>query len=192
MRAISPPEIPRNRLPTRSASIRPGEPAGVDVRAAARGRTAGGSAPAASARRPRARRSARRPARASRARAPCARGPTTRARPLPSGNGHEERRVAGHHAQPVRRELEVPDHLGPQHARDVGGRRGPAARGDLLGHAGAADDLPPLDDERREPGARQVGRGRQAVVASARRRWRRRRSVAALIGSHDGNRPFSS
>ena len=36
---------------------------------------------------------------------------------------------------------EVGDDLGPQHARDVGGRGGPDARRDLLGHARAADEL---------------------------------------------------
>ena len=80
------------------------------------------------------------------------------------GKRHEQRRIARDHLEAVRRELQVADDLGAQHARDVGRRRRAAARRDLLGHAGAADDRPPLEDERREPAAREIGRRRQAVV----------------------------
>ena len=93
---------------------------------------------------------------------------------VPSGNGTSSAGSHGTIRRPWTRQLEVADHLGPQHARDVGGRRGAAAGRDLLGHAGAADDLSPLEDERREAAPRQVGGRRQAVVAARPRRWRRR------------------
>ncbi len=83
------------------------------------------------------------------------------------GEGHEQRRIARDHLQTVTGQVEVPDDLGAQHARDVGRRRGAAARRDLLGHAGAADDRAPLDDERGEPGAGEIGCGRQAIVPPA-------------------------
>ena len=83
------------------------------------------------------------------------------------GKRHEERRIARDHLEAVRRELQVADDFGPQHAGDVRGRRRAAARRDLFGHARAAEDRPPLDDECRESAAREIGRGRQAVVPGA-------------------------
>ena len=67
--------------------------------------------------------------------------------------------------RPCAAEVEVADHLGPEHARDVGGRRGAAAGGDLLGDAAAADDLAPLEHEGAEARAGEVGGRGQAVVA---------------------------
>ena len=54
-----------------------------------------------------------------------------------------------------------------QHAQDVGAGGGAVARRELLGDAGAADDLAPLHDEHPLPGSRQVERGDQAVVPGA-------------------------
>ena len=166
MRPISLPEIRRNRLPTRRASRRPSKPARVDVRrrleeerlevpgellqlvvhAHERPRVGG-------------RELLELPDRALPVRPP--------GHHRAVGKGHEQRRVAGNHPQPVSRQVEVADDLGPQHARDVRGRRGPAAGRDLLGHARAADDLAPLEHERREARAGEVRRGRQAVVPPA-------------------------
>ena len=75
--------------------------------------------------------------------------------------------LARDHPQAAGFEVEVADHLGTEHAGDVGGRRGAAPRGDLLGDAAAADHLPPLEDQRGEAGAREIRRRRQAVVAPA-------------------------
>ena len=79
----------------------------------------------------------------------------------------QERRIAGHHLQAVPGEIEIADDLGPEHARDVGRRRRPAARSDLLGHTSAADDRAPLEHERREARPREIRRRRQAVVPAA-------------------------
>jgi hypothetical protein len=75
--------------------------------------------------------------------------------------------LARDHPQPAFGQAEVGHDLGPQHARDVGGRRGANARRDLLGHAGAPDDLAALEHDRPQAGAREVERGGQPVVAPA-------------------------
>ena len=69
--------------------------------------------------------------------------------------------------EPVPRQVEVADDLGPQQAHDVGEHRELEAREDLLGHRGAADQRAPLEHQRLAARARQVGRGDQAVVAAA-------------------------
>ena len=78
---------------------------------------------------------------------------------------HLEIGVAGHHAQAVRSEVEVADHLGPEHARDVGRRGRAAAGGDLLGDAAAAHDLAPLDHEGAEARKGEIGGRGEAVVS---------------------------
>ena len=56
---------------------------------------------------------------------------------------------------------------GPQQRQRVRARRRAHARPQLLGHAGAADHVAALEALHREPGARQVSGGHQAVVAGA-------------------------
>ncbi len=83
------------------------------------------------------------------------------------GKRHEDLGLAQAIAQPVPLELEVLDHLRPQHAEHLGGAGDAVARHDLVGDAGAADPVVALDAERRQPVARQVGGGDQPVVAGA-------------------------
>ena len=56
---------------------------------------------------------------------------------------------------------------GAQHAQHVGAGRGAVARGELLGDAGAADDVAPFEHERAQAGAREVEGRDQAVVPAA-------------------------
>ena len=86
---------------------------------------------------------------------------------LAAVQGHLQGRLARHHAQPVPAQVQRPDNLGPQHAGDVGGGRGPAAGRDLLGHAAAADHVPRLDDQRGQAGPGQQRRRGQPVVPGA-------------------------
>ena len=79
----------------------------------------------------------------------------------------EQERVARGHPEAVLREPQVADDLGAHHAGDVGGGRGAEAGGDLLGDAGAADEVAPLEHAHFQPGARQEARGHQAVVPAA-------------------------
>jgi hypothetical protein len=83
------------------------------------------------------------------------------------GERHVQGGIAGHHAQPVGGERQLVDHLGSQHARDVGRRGGAAAGVDLLGDAAAAHDLAPLEHQRAQAGAGEVRGGGEAVVAGA-------------------------
>jgi hypothetical protein len=69
--------------------------------------------------------------------------------------------------EPVPRQFEVADDLGPQQAHHVGELAEAVAREDFFGDGGAADDLAPLEDDYLLAGAREV-RGRDhAVVAGA-------------------------
>ena len=86
---------------------------------------------------------------------------------LPVVQRHLQGRLAGHHPQPVRAQVQRPDHLGPEHARDVGGGGGPAAGRDLLGDAASAGPLAGLDHQRGQARAGQQGAGGQAVVTGA-------------------------
>ena len=80
-------------------------------------------------------------------------------------------RVRRDHAKSMPVELEIADHLGPQHARHVGGRGHPAARRargvDLFRHRAAAEDLAPLEHEHGKSRACEVESRRQAVVSAA-------------------------
>ena len=78
-----------------------------------------------------------------------------------------ERPVEREDVEAVLRELEVADDLRPQEADDIREDAEPEAREELLGHRGATEDVAPLQDERLEAGARQVGRADEAVVAPA-------------------------
>ena len=83
---------------------------------------------------------------------------------LPVVQRHLQGRLAGHHPQPVPAQVQRPDHLRPEHARDVGGGGGPAAGRDLLGDAASAGHLAGLDHQRGQARAGQQGAGGQAVV----------------------------
>jgi hypothetical protein len=69
--------------------------------------------------------------------------------------------------EPVPRQLEVADDLRPQQAHDIGELREAVAREDLLGDRGAADHFAALEHADLLAGAREVGRGDQAIVARA-------------------------
>ena len=64
-------------------------------------------------------------------------------------------------------QAEVGDDLRLQHRDDVGGAGDALAGPDFLGHAGAAEDRPALEDADAHPGACEVCGGGQAVVAAA-------------------------
>ena len=78
-----------------------------------------------------------------------------------------KRRLARHHPQPVRAQVQLPDHLGPQHGRDVGGGRCPAAGGDLLGDAASAHHLTPLEHQRGQASPGEQRPGGEPVVPGA-------------------------
>jgi hypothetical protein len=65
----------------------------------------------------------------------------------------------------------VEAHVAPdraaQHAQHVGAAGAVEAGGELLGDAGAADDVAPLEHQRAHPRSRQVEGGDEAVVATA-------------------------
>ena len=86
---------------------------------------------------------------------------------MATGEGNLNGRITWNHSQSVIGEPELGDHLGPQHARDVRSSRDAASWRNLLRHAAAADNVPPLEDQRRKPSPRQVGRCRKTVVSSA-------------------------
>ncbi len=81
------------------------------------------------------------------------------------------RRFGRDHPQSLSIELQVTDDLRTQHAchvrrsGDATSRRGVAI--DLLGDAAAADNLAPLQHQRAQPGAGEIERCRQSVVACA-------------------------
>ena len=84
-----------------------------------------------------------------------------------AGAERRERAVERQDVQAVLGQVQVPDDLRPQQADDVAGDREAEARDDLLGDGGAAQDVPALQDQRLEPGPRQVRGGDEAVVPSA-------------------------
>ena len=65
------------------------------------------------------------------------------------------------------RQVEVADDLGPQQRDDVGADRELEAGEDLFGDRGAAEHVPPLEDEHLLPGPREVGGVDEAVVPAA-------------------------
>ena len=65
------------------------------------------------------------------------------------------------------RQLQLPDDLRAQQAHDVGQDAERVAGDDLVARRGAAQDVALLEDQRLPAGLRQVGGGRQAVVAPA-------------------------
>ena len=86
--------------------------------------------------------------------------------PSPSRSGRE-RAVERQDVEAVPGQLELADDLRPQQRHDVREDREPEAREDLLGDGRAAEDWPPLEDERPQPGPREVGGADEAVVAAA-------------------------
>ena len=68
--------------------------------------------------------------------------------------------------QPMPRQIEVADDLRPQQADDVGKRRELEAGEDLFGDGCTADTGPAFEHEDRFPGAREISRRHQAVMAS--------------------------
>ena len=64
-------------------------------------------------------------------------------------------------------EPEVGDDLRLQHRDDVGGAGDPLSRPQFLGHAGAAEDRPALENDHTHPVSCEICRGRQPVVPTA-------------------------
>jgi hypothetical protein len=64
-------------------------------------------------------------------------------------------------------EIEIPDNLGPEEAVDVCGGGDLVAGPQLLGDAGAAEELATLQDQNLDAGSGQVGGGHQTVVTTA-------------------------
>ena len=83
------------------------------------------------------------------------------------GQRREGRRAAREHLEAVVAQAQVADDLLAEEAVDVGRGRDLEAREGLLGHAGAAHQIPPLQHEHAQPGARQVARGDEPVVPRA-------------------------
>jgi len=77
------------------------------------------------------------------------------------------REVEGMDLQAVLGQLQLPNHLRPQQADDVGEDRVLEARVDLLGDGCAADQVAPLQNQHLASGFGEIGRTGQAVVASA-------------------------
>jgi hypothetical protein len=67
----------------------------------------------------------------------------------------------------VLRQFQVADDLGPQQAHDVRELAELVTREDFLGDRRTAHDLATLEHEHLAAGAREVGRGNQAIVARA-------------------------
>ncbi len=67
----------------------------------------------------------------------------------------------------MRCQLQIADHFRPQHAGDVRGGRGAAARRDFFRHTTAAHNVAPLEHQRGQACAAQVGSGGEAVVAGS-------------------------
>ena len=59
------------------------------------------------------------------------------------------------------------NHLRPQHAGNIGCRGDAAAGSDFFRDAASAHDFAPLQHQHREPGARQIRRRGEPVVAPA-------------------------
>ena len=78
-----------------------------------------------------------------------------------------ERRARGVDLDPALDQAQVPPHGLAQHAEHVGAGRGAKARGELLGHAAAADDLAALADHHAQAGRGEVVGGDEPVVARA-------------------------
>ena len=67
----------------------------------------------------------------------------------------------------VARQIEIADDLRPQQRHDVRADREAEAGEHLFGHRGAAEDVAALEHEHLPPGAGEIGRRCQAVVAAA-------------------------
>src|SRR5207249_1543196 len=64
-----------------------------------------------------------------------------------AGEGREGRGIAWQHLVAVAVQVQVADDLGPEQAVHVGGGRDLEPGPDFFGDAGAADDVPPLEDK---------------------------------------------
>ena len=82
----------------------------------------------------------------------------------PVGERCERGGVSGENLVAVGGQLQIADDRRVEEAVDVGGGGDLEAGERLLGDAGAADDVAPLEDEHAQPGAREVARGHQPVV----------------------------
>ena len=161
------PRTPRSRRPSRSSSRPPRRPVA---------RVSGGSS-SEQRLQPGGQRlqlgvgapgtSGRRRARTARSRRRSGRGRSSRPRTSPPSRATWSAGLARHHPQPVPAQVQLPDHLGPQHARDVGGGRGPAAGGDLLGDAASADHVAPLEHQRGQARPGEQRPGGEPVVPGA-------------------------
>ena len=78
-----------------------------------------------------------------------------------------ERPVERQDLEAVRRQVELADDLGPQQRDDVRADRVLEARVDLFGHRRAAEHVAALEHQHLPPGAREVCRADQPVVAAA-------------------------
>ena len=160
------PRTPRSRRPSRSSSRPPRRPV-ARVSGAGPGTGAAAGRPAPSAPRPRPGTSGHRRARTARSPAAVRAGSFHAATTSPPSRATWSGRLARHHPQPVRAQVQLPDHLGPQHGRDVGGGRCPAAGRDLLGDAASAHHLTPLEHQRGQASPGQQRPGGEPVVPGA-------------------------
>ena len=81
--------------------------------------------------------------------------------------GNLQKRIARHHAQTKRRQVQVANDFGAQHARDVGSCGSAATPCDLLGDAAPAYNFATLEYQGREPGAGKIRGSGEAVVSSS-------------------------
>src|SRR5205823_1921865 len=103
------------------------------------------------------------PVRISMARGPSA--PSFRKRQPSRASASRLRGLSGQRLVGVTVQLQVADDLGSEQAVHVSGGRDLEPGPELLGDAGAADDVPPLEHQYRHPGPRKVRGGDEAVVA---------------------------
>ena len=74
--------------------------------------------------------------------------------------------IAGNHTQPMVSEAQVGNDFRAQHAGDIRSGGNAATGSDFFGDTTTADDFATLKNQRGESGARQIGGGRQTIVAS--------------------------
>ena len=98
-------------------------------------------------------------------RGPTRLGPQREGRSLGTHRGQQRGRL--HQPQAVARQAQLAHHRGRQAADRVGQERHAGAGRDLRRDQGTADPLTPLQEERAQAAARQVGGADEAVVAAA-------------------------
>ena len=78
-----------------------------------------------------------------------------------------ENRIARGHTQTMSRKVQIPDHLGHQHAGYIGGERHPVPRDHLFGDAGPANNAAPFYDQHFLTRLGQIGGCCQSVMTGA-------------------------